>query len=174
MKNKKLIYTLGMAFMLLDQLIKLVVTKNMDLNQEITIISNFFSIYYLKNTGAAFSILGNKTLFLIIVSIICLLILKNYIKNLKNITSLTIISLGIMLGGIIGNLFDRLLYKAVIDYLSFNIFGYSFPVFNLADIGITIGTLLLVVEMLITEQKNKSLEKKQKIWYSIDNFRGGK
>lgn len=163
MKNKKLIYTLGMGFMLLDQLIKLVVTKNMDLNQEITIISNFFSIYYLKNTGAAFSILDSKTLFLIIVSIICLLILKNYIKNLKNITSLTIISLGIMLGGIIGNLFDRLLYKAVIDYLSFNIFGYSFPVFNLADIGITIGTLLLVVEMLITEQKNKSLEKKQKI-----------
>ena len=152
--NKKYIYTIAMLFMLLDQFIKLIVIKNMPLHQEITIIPNFFSLYYLKNTGAAFSILGNKTLFLIIIGIVCLIALKNYIKKMKIITPLHLISLGIMIGGIIGNLFDRIIYKSVIDYLSFEIFNYNFPVFNLADIGITIGALLLIIA-LIKEDKEK-------------------
>lgn len=160
MKNKKLIYTLGMSFMLLDQIIKLLVTKNMNLFQEITIIPKFFSLYYLKNTGAAFSIFGNKTLFLIIISIISLIVLKNYIEKLKRVTNLTIISLGIMLGGIMGNLFDRILYKSVIDYLSFNFFGYSFPVFNLADIGITIGAILLIIDLILEEKEENKKRKK--------------
>lgn len=131
MKNKKLIYTIALITVLLDQVIKYLVMNNMALHQEIKLISNFFSLYYLKNTGAAFSILGNKTILLILVSIFCLIIIKNSIKKLKRTNTLNIISLGIMTGGIIGNLFDRVLYKSVIDYLSFNIFNYSFPVFNL-------------------------------------------
>lgn len=154
MKNKKIIYTIGMFFMLLDQLIKLIVIKNMTIFQEIKIIPKFFSIYYIENTGAAFSILGNKTILLIIISILCLILLKRYINSLKEVTILKIISLGIMLGGILGNLFDRILYNAVIDYLSFDIFGYSFPVFNLADAGITIGALLLIVCLFEEEKKD--------------------
>ena len=111
MKNKKFIYTIGMFYMLLDQIIKLIVTKNMELFQEITIIPKFFSLYYLKNTGAAFSILGNQTILLVLISLICLVFIKNYIKKLKRVTNLTIISIGILLGGILGNLFDRLLYN---------------------------------------------------------------
>ena len=156
MKNKKFIYTIAMGFMLLDQLIKLIVTANMNLHDEISIIPNFFSLYYIKNTGAAFSIFGNKTLFLIIISLICLIVLKNYIKKLKSVTNLSIISLGLMTGGIIGNLFDRILYKSVIDYLSFNFFGYSFPIFNLADIGITVGAALLILDLIIEDKKKKS------------------
>jgi signal peptidase II len=155
MKNKNYIYTLASAFMLLDQIIKLIVINNMEISQEIKIIPKFFSLFYLRNTGAAFSIFGNKTLFLIIISIVCLIVLKNYIKKLKRVTNLTIISLGILIGGIIGNLFDRVLRQAVIDYLSFNFFGYSFPVFNLADIGITIGALLLIIDLLIEEKEKK-------------------
>ena len=155
MKNKNYIYTLASAFMLLDQIIKLIVINNMDVSREIKIFPNFFSLYYLRNTGAAFSIFGNKILFLIIISIICLIVLKNYIKKLQRVTNLTIISLGILVGGIIGNLFDRVLRQAVIDYLSFNFFGYSFPVFNLADIGITIGALLLIIDLLIEEKEKK-------------------
>lgn len=154
MKNKKMIYTIGMFFMLLDQLIKIIVMKNMTIAQEIKIIPKFFSIYYIENTGAAFSILGNKTILLIIISILCLILLKRYINSLKEVTILKVISLGIMLGGILGNLFDRILYNAVIDYLSFDIFGYSFPVFNLADIGITIGALLLIVCLFKEEKKD--------------------
>ena len=162
MKNKRIIYTIGMFFMLLDQLIKLIVTKNMTIAQEIKIIPKFFSIYYIENTGAAFSILGNKTIFLVLIGILCLIFLKRYIESLKEISTLKIISLGIMLGGIFGNLFDRLLYKVVIDYLSFDIFGYSFPVFNLADIGITIGSLLLIICLFLEEKTIK----KSKICYN--------
>ena len=156
MKNKKLIYTIAMFFMLLDQLIKLIVTTNMEMHQEIKIIPKFFSLYYLKNTGAAFSILGNKTLFLILISIICLIVIKKYIKKLKRVNNLTIISLGVLTGGIIGNLFDRIFYQSVIDYLSFNIFGYGFPVFNLADIGITVGAFLLIIDLIIEEKEKKN------------------
>lgn len=158
MKNKKYIYTVALFYMLLDQIIKLIVVNNMNLLQEIKIIPNFFSLYYLKNTGAAFSILGNKTLLLILISILCLIVLKNYIKKLQRVTKLTIISLGIMIGGIIGNFFDRVIYQAVIDYLSFNFFGYSFPVFNIADIGITIGACLLIIDLIIEEKEKKKLQ----------------
>lgn len=151
MKNKKYIYTVALFYLLLDQIIKFIVNSNLTLMEEIPVINNFFSIYYLKNAGAAFSILGDKTLFLIIISIICLLFLKYYIKKLKRVTPLTIISLGIMIGGIVGNLFDRLIYKAVIDYLSFTFFNYNFPVFNLADIGITVGAVLLLIDIVKEE-----------------------
>ncbi len=156
MKNKKLIYTIALITVLLDQVIKYLVMNNMALHQEIKLIPNFFSLYYLKNTGAAFSILGNKTILLILVSIFCLIIIKNAIKKLKRTNTLNIISLGIMTGGIIGNLFDRVLYKSVIDYLSFNIFNYSFPVFNLADIGITVGAILLIIDLMIEEKEKKT------------------
>lgn len=160
MKNKKLIYTVALFFLLLDQVIKFIITKNLVLMEEISIIKNFFSIYYLKNTGAAFSIFGNKTLFLIIISILCLIFLKYYIKKLKRVTKLTIVSLGIMIGGIVGNLFDRIIYKSVIDYLSFSFGNYNFPVFNLADIGITIGAVLLLIDLIKEEielKKSNSL-----------------
>lgn len=161
MKNKKFIYTIGMFYMLLDQIIKLIVTKNMELFQEITIIPKFFSLYYLKNTGAAFSILGNQTILLVLISLICLVFIKNYIKKLKRVTNLTIISIGILLGGILGNLFDRLLYSSVIDYLSFNIFGYNFPVFNIADIGITVGAILLIMDLIFEEYESKKINRIQ-------------
>ncbi len=160
MKNKKLIYTVALFFLLLDQVIKFIITNNLVLMEEIPIIKNFFSIYYLKNTGAAFSIFGNKTLFLIIISILCLIFLKYYIKKLKQVTRLTIVSLGIMIGGIVGNLFDRIIYKSVIDYLSFSFGNYNFPVFNLADIGITIGAVLLLIDLIKEEielKKSNSL-----------------
>ncbi len=156
MKNKKLIYTVAMFTLLLDQIIKFIVTKNMSLMEEITIIPKFFSIYYLKNIGAAFSILGNKTLFLILISIISLVFLKYYIKKLTRVKTLTVISLGIMIGGIIGNLFDRIFYKAVVDYLLFTFGKYSFPVFNLADIGITIGAILLLIDIYLSEKEQNS------------------
>ena len=163
MNKKKLIYSISFIILLLDQLIKVLVVNNMDLHQEIKIIKNFFSIYYVKNTGAAFSILGNQTLLLIVVSCLCLIIIKEYIKKEKNITNLSMISLGLIVGGTLGNLFDRIMYHAVIDYLAFDIFKYSFPVFNFADIAITTGTFLLVVGYIIenrTGNKNERATKK--------------
>lgn len=166
MTKKKLIYSISFIILILDQLIKVLVVNNMNLHQEIKIIKNFFSIYYVKNTGAAFSILGNQTLLLIVVSCLCLIIIKEYIKKEKNITSLSMISLGLIVGGTLGNLFDRIMYHAVIDYLAFDIFKYSFPVFNLADIAITVGTFLLIIGYII---ENKAGDKNERATKKIQN-----
>lgn len=150
-RNKERIYSIACIFLIIDQLIKILIKTKMNLLQEITIIPNFFSIYYIENEGAAFSILQNKTIFLIVISIICIMLIDKYLSKAKDLTKLTRISFGILLGGMIGNLIDRLLYGTVTDYLAFNFFSYSFPVFNFADIGITIGVLLIIVMTILEE-----------------------
>ena len=145
MKNKEKVYGISAILLIIDQLVKLIIKSKMDILQEIKVIPKFFSIYYTENTGAAFSILDGKVYVFVIVAFILLFILDKYLKE-ENLTKLSIISLGIIIGGIVGNLIDRLLYHSVIDYLSFNIFGYSFPVFNIADIGITVGVVLYIIE----------------------------
>lgn len=154
MKNKEKIFEISAVLLMIDQVLKIIVNHNMTINEEIRIIPNFFSLLYVKNTGAAFSILNNNTSFLIILSVVFILVLDRYIKKEeKNFDKLSIISLGMILGGIFGNLIDRIIHHGVIDYLSFIIFKYDFPIFNFADICITIGVLLLIIDMF----KNKSL-----------------
>lgn len=154
-KSKKIIYIITIITIITDQVIKLLVKTNMNLHQEINIIPNFFSLYYIENKGAAFSILNDQTTFLIITTTLFLIIMSHYIKNEKKFTKLSIISLGILLGGMFGNLIDRIIYSGVIDYLSFTIIKYNFPIFNIADIGITLGTFLLVINFFIEEKRTK-------------------
>ncbi len=144
-KNKNKVYLTSVIVLLIDQIVKLLIKTNMNLNEEISIIPNFFSIQYLKNTGAAFSILENQTILLAITSIICISVIIYYLKKEENLTTAMYLSFGLVLGGILGNLIDRIFYQGVIDFLSFQIFNYNFPVFNIADIGITIGVLLLII-----------------------------
>ncbi|MDY5992478.1 MAG: signal peptidase II [Bacilli bacterium] len=144
-KNKNKVYLTSVIVLLIDQIVKLLIKTNMNLNEEISIIPNFFSIQYLKNTGAAFSILENQTILIAITSIICISVIIYYLKKEENLTTAMYLSFGMVLGGILGNLIDRIVYQGVIDFLSFQIFNYNFPVFNIADIGITIGVLLLII-----------------------------
>lgn len=135
---------------IVDQLIKMGASS---LSNNIEVIKDFFYITYAENTGAAFSILNNSRFFLILMGICAVfMIFIFFIKNKKQ-TKLSIASYGILLGGIIGNLFDRIKYGYVIDYLDFKIFGYNFPIFNLADIAIVIGCFLLII-MTIMEDKD--------------------
>lgn len=127
----------------------------MKLNSVITIIPNLFRIYYVKNEGAAFSVFSGKRYLLIAISIIVFFVLADYIKKNKITKKLEIISLGMIMGGLVGNLIDRLLYSAVIDYLSFIIFGYKFAIFNLADIGIVVGIIILIISMFKEKRTNK-------------------
>lgn len=154
MKNKKNIYIIAIIYLIIDQIVKIIVRTKMELYQEIKIIPKLFSLYYVENDGAAFSILGNQTIFLIIISIICLIILNKFILE-EELPKNSLIPLGCLLGGIVGNLIDRIIFKSVTDYLSIFIFKYSFPVFNIADIGITVGTALLILNIVLEEKKNK-------------------
>ena len=122
-KNK--IYIIGLVWLVVDQIIKFLITTKMSLLDKISVISGFFRIYYVKNDGAAFSMFSGMKYILIIVSIIILIYMINYIRKNDIKTKLEIISIGMLLGGLIGNLIDRIFYGNVIDYLSFKLFGYQ-------------------------------------------------
>lgn len=153
--NKTKIYITALIVVALDQLVKLLVKTNFKLHEELELIPSFFSLHYLENDGAAFSILQDKTYLLILVALICLIFMIYYIQKEKSFSKLSSISTGLILGGITGNLLDRIFYKKVIDFLSFTFFTYSFPVFNIADIGITVGVVLLLIYYFL-EEKNES------------------
>ena len=153
MNKKKDIYKLLSIVLILDQIIKLLVMKLLNENQIISVIPNFFSLTYVKNTGAAFSILEGKLSLLIIISVMFITIIHEYIKKEENIPKISLISYGLILGGVFGNLLDRIIHQAVTDYLSFRLFNYYFPIFNLADICITCGILLLIIETFLEKKK---------------------
>ncbi len=148
MKKKDTIYVICLIVLLFDQVIKGIVINNMVLHQTIELIPNFFSIHYLRNTGGAFSILGSNTLLLTLISVLVVVVLNYYLLKEKKFSKLAIMSYGLLLGGILGNLFDRLIYQYVIDYLSFQFGSYSFPVFNLADVAIVIGVVLFGIDVI--------------------------
>ena len=79
----------------------------------------------------------------------------------KNLNKLEIVTYSLLVGGIIGNLIDRIVLGYVVDYLSFNIFGYMFPVFNLADIGIVISVFLIIIMSIQEEIECKKLKSKK-------------
>ncbi len=133
------------SLLLIDILIKLLVKNNMLVNESIKIINNFFYITYVKNTGAAWSILSGEQTFLIIFSIIVIVLLIFYLVKKKSYLNLEVIGYSLLLSGALGNLIDRILYGYVIDYFSFYIFSYSFPIFNFADSCIVIGIVLLFI-----------------------------
>ena len=151
MNKKEDIYKITIVVLLLDQFIKYMINKFMEINTSIKVIPNFFSIFYVRNKGAAFSILEDSTILIIIISVIFIVILDSYIKKEKNFTPLSVLSLGMIMGGIFGNLMDRVIYHSVIDYLAFG----NFPVFNLADIGITVGVGLLIISEILKIRKDK-------------------
>ena len=147
---KKLsIYTT--VFIVLDQIIKIFISKFMNLHESINIIKNFFSITLVHNTGAAFSILTNNVSLLIGISLISLILIYYYLLKDNKLIKIDYIIYSLLIGGIIGNLIDRIIHGYVIDYLSFKIFNYYFPIFNLADIGIVISVILIIFKSIKEE-----------------------
>lgn len=118
------------------------------------IINNFFNITKIYNDGASWNILSGSRYILILVAIVILVILfiyqNKFKKNMRNI-----ISFSMIYGGIIGNLLNRIMYGYVIDFLDFNIFGWDFPIFNIADIFIVVGVMLLIYSIYKKDDENE-------------------
>lgn len=150
---KKFILILSTLLMFVDQLIKYFVIHNLELYKSIKLIHNFFYITFVKNDGAAFSILRGNRWLLIAIGIIALMFMIKLIIMDKKITKLDVVSYSLVIGGILGNLVDRVLYGSVIDYLDFYLFGYNAPVFNFADSCIVIGAIIIIC-VLIKEGNN--------------------
>src|SRR5574344_209624 len=143
---KKKIYLMSSIFFLVDLLSKLLIIKFED-NLPLVIINNFFSIIKVTNEGAAFSMFNGYSIILALIAVLVLIYIHKYLlKDIK--TKYEIISYSLLIGGIIGNLLDRIIYGKVTDFLSFNIFGYMFPIFNLADTFICIGVFLIIINLI--------------------------
>ena len=112
--------------------------------KSITVIPNFFSLVFVTNTGAAWSIMQGNTLFLVILGIIVVFALIFVMPTIKESVWKSF-SFTLLYAGIIGNLLDRAIFHYVKDFLKFTIFGYEYPVFNFADIFIVVGAVLLIV-----------------------------
>lgn len=134
---------------ILDQIIKFIIDKKVLF---IEILPKLFNIHKVYNYGVAFSFLENKRYLILLFSLILIYFLFNLRKDLPKTKKYDIL-FGVILGGIIGNLIDRVFRGYVIDYLETFIFGISFPIFNLADICITLGIILMVLIMSLEDKK---------------------
>lgn len=122
--------------------------------QNITVIPGFFHITYAENTGMAWSLMSGQTAFLALISAAAVGGMLWYLHT-KHPDKLTSAALALMIGGAAGNLFDRLLLGYVRDFLDFYIFGYDFPIFNIADSALCIGVFLLLISALLEEKDEK-------------------
>lgn len=148
---KKKVYIFSLIFFIIDLISKILVINT--IKKEIVLIPNFLSFNKVSNEGAAFSILNGGRIFFILLGVaVIIYIVKYMLKSINN--KVEILSYSLILGGIIGNLFDRIVYGKVVDFISFKIFGYYFPIFNLADSMIVIGAILLIIN-LIKGDKNE-------------------
>ena len=146
--GNKLIVFVSLATFILDRVTKLMAKKYLKL-KTIDIVPGFFSLRYAENKGAAFSILstGNEILrkiFLIIIPIIVIVWIVHYILTNDIKDKKLLIGLSLILGGALGNLYDRLFYGRVLDFLDFHISSYHWPTFNLADTFVFLGCVLVL------------------------------
>lgn len=140
----KKIGIISLIVIIIDRILKVLVKNNFALNVRNKIIDGFFYITNCHNEGAAFSLFSGNVLFLIFITLIVLFLIYRTI-NKENVNKIGVLAYGLLLGGILGNLYDRIFYGYVIDYLDFVIFKFNFAIFNLADAAIVIGAILLIV-----------------------------
>jgi signal peptidase II len=144
---------------LIDQLTKFLVVKNLYLGESVSVINGFLNVTYNMNTGAAFGIFSNNCVLLILVSYIFLVYLYYEIKRNINYFPMNLF-LTFIISGLAGNLIDRLCKGYIIDFIDVSIFR---PVFNVSDIFICIGAILTIILLImeaLDEHKNKKRRNK--------------
>lgn len=145
------------ALVVLDQVTKNLIVKKFQMFQQKDIIKGFFSFYYTRNTGSAFSFLADKswgiyvlTAISFTMSILLYVVLLRAIKLGDKITSF---AFTLFIAGAVGNLIDRALYRSVVDFIRFDFGSYTFPIFNIADICAVCATGLLIGILLFGKNK---------------------
>ena len=140
------------AWLIIDQATKIGVQKG--LIEHMEVIPGYFYITYVKNDGAAWSILAGKTYLLILIAIVALIVLGRllWMAHVKKQRMMEF-ALASMLAGALGNLIDRLQFGYVRDFMEWYPFGYHFPIFNIADVALTLGVILLLIISLRMEKE---------------------
>lgn len=154
-------YIVALILIIIDQLTKWLVVVNMEIGERITIIEDFFYLLSHRNSGAAWGILQGQMLFFYIITVIVIIAIVYYMQKYAKNNALLAIGLSLILGGAIGNFIDRVLRQEVVDFASFIIVNYNFPIFNVADSALTIGVILVFLAMIV-EEINERKEKNKK------------
>jgi signal peptidase II len=138
----------------LDRLTKLRVEATVHLGRHVAVIPHYFWISHVLNTGAAFSLFDSAKSPLLVrnlligFSVLAVVVVLVVLWRVGRSVSITSIALALILGGAVGNLYDRLRFGYVVDFLEVHIHRYHWPDFNVADSAIVVGACLLLVEML--------------------------
>ncbi len=153
-------FGIAVAVAIVDQLTKLWIMTTFALHEQQNIIPGVFDLVYVTNTGAAFGFLaGSKNLlrqaFFVAVAVIALIVIVFAYGHLKRQGRIFVYALGLIAGGAVGNLIDRLRFGSVVDFLDFYLGSYHWPAFNVADSAITVGVALFLLGTLLQHQKQK-------------------
>lgn len=142
--SKKLYYLMAVSGFLIDRISKIIIRDTMDIGSSVSVIGNFFHLTHITNTGIAFGMArGNNTFFILLSVAILSMLIYFFVKTEK---SRELLPLVLIAAGAAGNLYDRMIYGSVCDFLEFNL-GFPpfnpWPIFNVADAMITVGGIIL-------------------------------
>jgi len=140
----------------LDRWTKSIIQARFALNESISVIDGLFNITYVRNTGVAFGIFSTitspaKSVLLSVFTLVAAIVVVGYSLSTPAGNRLLQLALGLILGGALGNLYDRLRFGYVVDFLEFYFRDYHWPSFNVADAAISIGVCLLAIEIIRNE-----------------------
>ena len=152
---------LVIAILALDRWTKVLIQTRFDLNESASVIDGFFNITYFRNTGVAFGIFSSisspvKSLLLSAFTVLAALIVVIYSLRSPLRNRLLQVALSLILGGALGNLYDRVAYGYVVDFLEFFVRSYHWPSFNIADSAISTGVVLLALEIIRNEAPTRA------------------
>jgi signal peptidase II len=155
-------FFIALAVFAADQAAKSAIESALPLHDSWPVIPGLFRLTHVKNRGAAFGIFADSTSpmkieVLILLSIVALVVVLALLWRHQPNARRTGLGLALILGGAVGNLFDRLVHGSVVDFLDFSLGGFHWPAFNIADSAIVIGAGLLVLDMLLT--RSPSMER---------------
>jgi signal peptidase II len=160
-KDKRgIVFAISALVIILDRITKHIVSQQLPNGQAHTVIPGIFRISDVHNTGAAFSMFAENASpvtvrnILIAFSIVAVIVLVGMLWRVGRHLTVTSVSLALILGGAFGNLYDRIRYHYVIDFLEVHIVHYHWPDFNVADSCICIGACLLLIEIFRPQPKN--------------------
>jgi signal peptidase II len=155
-----LMIVIAAVVIILDRLTKLRVEAKVTLGHHIEVIPHYFWISHVLNTGAAFSMFDSSKSPLLVrnlligFSVVAVLVVIGVLWRVGRTVSITSVALALILGGALGNLYDRLRFGYVVDFLEVHIHGYHWPDFNVADSAIVCGACLLLIEMLLPQREH--------------------
>lgn len=153
---RKYHFLIAVLVVMLDRVSKWLVAANISLHDSVPVLPGFFRITHVQNSGAAFGLFAEsssewKVAALILFSSLALTVVSALLWKNSHTMTTTGIGLALILGGAVGNLWDRLLTGRVVDFLDFFVGSYHWPAFNVADSAIVVGALLLVGEILFAK-----------------------